>query len=393
MEHFLYYEHCVEVGYVFLDGNMSDRNSTEDREKTSLSKSTTIFLYIFIPLITSVIVLGNVIVILAFIVDKRLRNQSNFFLLNLAICDFLIGAFCIPVSASFIITGTWTLGDFLCKVWLIADNLMCTASVFNIVLISYDRFLSITLAVTYRYQQNNHRQTVVKMGTVWVLSFLLYSPAIIIWDYVYGESNIPEGQCLAGYYYNWHFLLGASTFDFILPLISISFFNISIYWNIKLRTRKRSPVLSTHMNLPHDIRASIDMAVVSNNLGKRENKSQTQNKVLEASVNFQSTSSESGNSSNHAAKLSRDKKVAKSLSVLVCVFVFCWAPYTFLQTIRAACHDECVDSYWNQVTSWLLWINSSVNPIIYPLCHKNFRDAFVKLSQMCRFKLMTFNKH
>lgn len=232
-----------------------------------------------------------------------------------------------------------------------------------------------------------------KMGTVWVLSFLLYSPAIIIWDYVYGESNIPEGQCLAGYYYNWHFLLGASTFDFILPLISISFFNISIYWNIKLRTRKRSPVLSTHMNLPHDIRASIDMAVVSNNLGKRENKSQTQNKVLEASVNFQSTSSESGNSSNHAAKLSRDKKVAKSLSVLVCVFVFCWAPYTFLQTIRAACHDECVDFYWNQVTSWLLWINSSVNPIIYPLCHKNFRDAFVKLSQMCRFKLMTFNKH
>ncbi|XP_077349961.1 histamine H3 receptor-like [Lithobates pipiens] len=383
----------VQVGYVFPDGNMSDRNSTEDGEKTSLSKSTTIFLYIFIPLITSVTVLGNIIVILAFIVDKRLRSQSNFFLLNLAICDFFIGAFCIPVSASFIITGTWTLGNFLCKVWLIADNLMCTASVFNIVLISCDRFLSITLAVTYRYQQNNHRQTVVKMGTIWVLSFLLYTPAIIIWDFVYGDSNIPEGQCLAGYYYNWHFLLGASSFDFILPLISISFFNISIYWNIKLRSRKRSHVLSTHMNPPHDIRASIDMAVVSNKLGERENKSQTQNKVLEASVNFQSTSSESGSSSNHAAKLSRDKKVAKSLSVLVCVFVFCWAPYTFLQTIRAACHDECVDSYWNQVTSWLLWINSSVNPIIYPLCHKNFRDAFIKLSQMCRFKLMTFNKH
>lgn len=231
------------------------------------------------------------------------------------------------------------------------------------------------------------------MATIWVLSFLLYSPAIIIWYYVYGDSNIPEGQCLAGFYDNWHFLLGASTFDFILPLISISFFNISIYWNIKLRSRKRSHVPSTHMNPPHDIRASVDMAVVINNLGERENKSQKQNNVLEASVNFQSASSESGSSSNRAAKLSRDKKVAKSLSVLVCVFVFCWAPYTFLQTIRAACHDECVDSYWNQVTSWLLWINSSVNPIIYPLCHKNFRDAFVKLSQMCRFKLMTFNKH
>lgn len=82
-----------EVSNVFPDGNMSNRNSTEDGEKTSLSKSAIIFLYIFIPLITLVTVLGNIIVILAFIVDKRLRNQSNFFLLNLAICDFFIGKF------------------------------------------------------------------------------------------------------------------------------------------------------------------------------------------------------------------------------------------------------------------------------------------------------------
>ncbi|XP_018421183.1 PREDICTED: histamine H3 receptor-like [Nanorana parkeri] len=286
----------VGVSFVLpnTDRNMTDKNSTEDGEESSLSESTTIFLYIFIPLITSVTVLGNIIVILAFIIDKRLRNQSNFFLLNLAICDFFIGAFCIPVSASYIITGKWTLGNFICKVWLIADNLMCTASVFNIVLISYDRFLSITLAVTYRYQQNNHSQTVMKMTTVWVLSFLLYSPAIIAWEYLYSDSNIPAGQCLAGYYYSWHFLLGASTFDFFLPLISISYFNISIYWNIKLRSRKRSRVPTSHTNPPRDIRASIDVAVVSTTVGRREQRSQMQINTLEASVYFHNSSPESG---------------------------------------------------------------------------------------------------
>ncbi|XP_072267404.1 histamine H3 receptor-like, partial [Pyxicephalus adspersus] len=280
-----------------------------------------------------------------------LHNVSN----NITFLSCILqGAFCIPVSSSYNITGTWTLGNFLCK-------------------------------VSYRYQQNNYRQTVVKMAIVWVLSFLLYSPAIIGWEYLYGDSNIPEGQCLAGYYYNWHFLLGASTFDFFLPLISISFFNISIYRNIKLRSKTRSHVLSSLTQC--DMRTSIEVAVVSTNVGRTQDK---------ASLNVHNSSSEIGeipSSSNNAAKLSRDKKVAKSLTVLVCVFVICWAPYTFLQTIRAACHDECVDSYWNEVTSWMLWINSSVNPIIYPLCHKTFRDALVKLSQKFRFILMTFIKH
>ncbi|XP_073406904.1 histamine H3 receptor-like [Dendrobates tinctorius] len=291
-------------------------------------------------------VLGNTLVILAFIIDKRLRNQSNFFLLNLAICDFFIGAFCIPVSASYILTDKWTLGNVLCKVWLVADNLMCTASVFNIVLISYDRFLSITMAVVYRSQQRNHSQTAVKMAAVWVLSFLLYSPAIILWEYVNGDPLIPVGLCVAGYYYSWHFLLGASTFDFFLPLICITFFNLSIYWNIKKRSRK------------------IHQVVKPSNTHPPDQKSRTQ-----------------------AMKLSRDKKVARSLTVLVCVFGICWAPYTLLQTIRAACHDDCVESYWNQVTSWMLWINSSVNPIIYPLCHKTFRDALVKMFHKCKVSL------
>ncbi|KAL6469447.1 hypothetical protein MHYP_G00229710 [Metynnis hypsauchen] len=93
-----------------------------------------------------VVVAGNALVILAFVVDKSLRNQSNYFFLNLAISDFLVGAFCIPVYMPYILTGRWMLGRGLCKLWLVMDYLLCTASVFNIVLISYDRFLSVTRA-------------------------------------------------------------------------------------------------------------------------------------------------------------------------------------------------------------------------------------------------------
>lgn len=86
-------------------------------------------------------------------------------------------------------------------------------------------------------------------------------------------------------------------------------------------------------------------------------------------------------------RLSRDKKVAKSLAVIVSTFGLCWAPYTLLMIVRAACHGRCVPDYWYETSFWLLWANSAVNPVLYPLCHYSFRRAFTKL--LCPQKLKT----
>uniref|UniRef100_A0A7N9AS50 Histamine H3 receptor-like n=1 Tax=Mastacembelus armatus TaxID=205130 RepID=A0A7N9AS50_9TELE len=196
-----------------------------------------VILSVLMVTLVVVVVAGNALVIMAFVVDKTLRNQSNYFFLNLAISDFLVGAFCIPVYIPYNLTGRWMLGKGLCKVWLVMDYLLCTASVFNIVLISYDRFLSVTRAVKYRAQRNMTRQAVFKMVAVWVLAFLLYGPAIIFWETVVGESVVPAHECYAEFYFTWYFLLSASTFEFFTPFVSVSFFNLSIYLNIHRRNK------------------------------------------------------------------------------------------------------------------------------------------------------------
>uniref|UniRef100_A0A8B9BC25 Histamine receptor H3 n=1 Tax=Anser brachyrhynchus TaxID=132585 RepID=A0A8B9BC25_9AVES len=193
-------------------------------------------------LLIAVTVAGNALVMLAFVADSSLRTQNNFFLLNLAISDFLVGAFCIPLYVPYVLTGRWIFGRSLCKLWLVVDYLLCTSSVFNIVLISYDRFLSVTRAVAYRAQQGNTKQAVLKMVMVWVLAFLLYGPAIISWEYISGQSIIPTGECYAEFFYNWYFLMTASTLEFFTPFISVMFFNLSIYLNIQKRTKLRLDV-------------------------------------------------------------------------------------------------------------------------------------------------------
>uniref|UniRef100_A0A6I8NS21 Histamine receptor H3 n=1 Tax=Ornithorhynchus anatinus TaxID=9258 RepID=A0A6I8NS21_ORNAN len=194
-------------------------------------------------LLIAATVVGNALVMLAFVVDSSLRTQNNFFLLNLAISDFLVGAFCIPLYVPYVLTGKWTFGRSFCKLWLVVDYLLCTSSVFNIVLISYDRFLSVTRAVTYRAQQGDTKRAVRKMVLVWVLAFLLYGPAIISWEHISGRSIIPEGECYAEFFYNWYFLISASTLEFFTPFLSVTFFNLSIYLNIQKRTKVRMDVI------------------------------------------------------------------------------------------------------------------------------------------------------
>ncbi|KAM6938325.1 histamine H3 receptor [Lycodopsis pacificus] len=362
-----------------------------------------------------VVVAGNALVIMAFIVDKTLRNQSNYFFLNLAISDFLVGAFCIPVYIPYNLTGRWMLGKGLCKVWLIMDYLLCTASVFNIVLISYDRFLSVTRAVKYRAQRNMTRQAVLKMVAVWALAFLLYGPAIIFWEAIVGDSVVPAHECYAEFYFTWYFLLSASTFEFFTPFVSVVFLNLSIYLNIHHRTKNMGACAEDEVKTQRVRKKLRDGAAWSVFFVKTRKVSSSEPTAISAvieDIDDVLSPSSCGGASNsqifmqretfspsrenprlcqHTAscmapgrrtqvsRLSRDKKIAKSLAIIVCIFGICWAPYTLLMIIRAACSGECVANYWYEITFWLLWLNSAINPFLYPLCHSSFRRAFSKI--------------
>ncbi|XP_032074830.1 histamine H3 receptor [Thamnophis elegans] len=416
-----------------MDSSPSSARAVNGSEKAQgedlsghFSTTWTIALAVLMALLIVATVVGNALVMLAFVVDSSLRTQNNYFLLNLAISDFLVGAFCIPLYVPYVLTGRWAFGKSFCKLWLVMDYLLCTTSVFNIVLISYDRFLSVTRAVSYRAQQGDTKRAVFKMAMVWVLAFLLYGPAIISWEYISGRSTIPDGECYAEFFYNWYFLITASTLEFFTPFLSVMFFNLSIYLNIQKRTKIRLEVLHDSQNFVEEIEMSMgpklsmkcceweekdpgslkppkwdipeedargsinkkpprdsDAGVKLSN--KRNYKDWAANLSLEKGLKVASQNV------TQRFRLTRDKKVAKSLAVIVGIFGLCWAPYTLLMIIRAACHGHCIPVYWYEASFWLLWVNSAINPVLYPLCHYSFRRAFVKLLCPKKLKIQPHN--
>lgn len=278
--------------------------------------------------------------------------------------------------------------------------------------------------MSYRAQKGKTRNAILKMITVWIAAFLLYGPAILSWEYIAQKSILPEGECHAEFFYNWYFLMIASTIEFFTPFITVTYFNLSIYLNIRKRITLRNENLSPaqedcEMSIRGKKREYTMVFVTPANTEKHEKKASSlsplqkvsrlslckfDNQSLNLNVNqdlrplqvdvetkphrnsFYKTTENTGDTNTRTdtamtnrVRLSRDKRVAKSLAIIVSVFGLCWAPYTLLMIIRAACHGHCVLHSLYETLFWLLWVNSAINPILYPLCHMGFRKAFTKL--------------
>lgn len=125
---------------------------------------------ILVTLTLSIIVLitiaGNILVLLSFALDAKLRQPFNYFIVNLAVTDLLVALFAMSFYTIDTLLGYWPFGTIVCGVWIYVDYAMTFASVFTIVAISLDRFCSVTWAIKYK-NTNGKRKNRIILTILW----------------------------------------------------------------------------------------------------------------------------------------------------------------------------------------------------------------------------------
>lgn len=81
-----------------------------------------------------------------------------------------------------------------------------------------------------------------------------------------------------------------------------------------------------------------------------------------------------------------DVKAAKTIAVVIGVFVFCWAPF-FVSVIGYINNRNFYPLIIYKCVKWLEYLNSCLNPILYTCLNKTYRRAFRRLFTRWRGRL------
>ncbi|XP_039605629.1 trace amine-associated receptor 1-like [Polypterus senegalus] len=285
-----------------------------------------VLMYMTLWTITTVTLCGNLLVIICISHFKQLHTPTNFLTLSLAAVDFLLGVLIMPPSMIRTVESCWYFGDFFCKFHTSTDIMLCSNAILHLFFISVDRYYAVCCPLRY-----NSRITLALISKIifisWFLSFMFGFSILFLRTNIKGIENFYEqaifciGSCT--FIQNQVSGLVATLLSFYIP----GFIMVVIYLKIFIVAKRQVRSLK---------------------------------KVAE--------------DRKKTAVRKRETKAAKTLSIVVGVFLTCWLPF-FLSSSIDLYMNYSTPALVAEILIWFAYLNSTFNPLIYAFFYTWFRKA------------------
>ncbi|KAF0023986.1 hypothetical protein F2P81_024616 [Scophthalmus maximus] len=350
-------------------------NFTSKAEAKDTSVAFQAGLAVTLALITFATTLSNAFVIATIYQSRKLHTPANFLIASLALTDLLVSILVMPVSALYTVSQTWTLGQVVCDIWLSSDITCCTASILHLCVIALDRYWAITDAVEYS-KKRTPRRAAGMIATAWVIAISISLPPFF-WRQVKAEEVTTCNVNTDHIFYTIYSTFGA----FYIPTLLL----IALYGRIYVEARKR--ILKQSSNKPGKRLTSAHLitdspgsvaSTTSLNYGTNDTSSCCDTTSSPANASQVKVTVSDALLEKKRISAARERKATKTLGIILGAYIMCWLPffiYTLLVPVCASCfHPELFDIF-----TWLGYLNSLINPIIYTMSNEDFKRAFHKL--------------
>ncbi|XP_041951550.1 trace amine-associated receptor 13c-like [Alosa sapidissima] len=290
---------------------------------------------IFNSIVSSVTVFGNLLVIISVCHFKQLHTPTNVLILSLAVADFMVGLFVMPLGFIWMIEACWFFGTSMCAFLNFFAFQLTTASVHNVALIAVDRYLALSNPFLYTKQITVKLAVIVVLFT-WAVS-VGYNSSLLYCNFFFTTSlTLCPSECPVAVSEIWSWI------DFVVVFALPCSIMFILYIKIFAIARRHANAIRAANNNQINVNGS-----KNENMPKRS-----------------------------------ERKAAKVLGILVFVFLLCVVPYYTGSVMAEFLYGQVFEDVLNY-TSLILYLNSMFNPIIYALFYPWFQKS-LKLILRCR---------
>lgn len=274
-------------------------------------------------------IFGNLVIMISISHFKQLHSPTNFLILSMATTDFLLGFVIMPYSMVRSVESCWYFGDSFCKFHASFDMMLSLTSIFHLCSIAIDRFYAVCYPLHYTATMT---VSMIKR----LLAFCWAAPALFSFGLVLSEANVSGMQSYRILVACFNFC--ALTFNKFWGtiLFTTCFFTpgsimVGIYGKIFIVSKRHARALSS---MPENTKGE-----VRKNLSRK-----------------------------------KDRKAAKTLGIVMGVFLVCWLP-CFLTVLIDPYLDYSTPVIVLDLLVWLGYFNSTCNPLIHGFFYPWFRKA------------------
>ncbi|XP_072550957.1 trace amine-associated receptor 1-like [Salminus brasiliensis] len=272
---------------------------------------------------------GNLLVIITVIHFKQLHTPTNYLILSLAVADLCIGGVVMPPSMLRSVETCWYLGSIFCKIHTSLDVTMSTASILNLCIISVDRYYAVCHPLHY-HSKITPNTTLLMIIVCWTIS------AFVGFGMIFLELGILG---IEDFYYS-NVACEGGCFLYLSKTASAVFTVLCFYFPAVV-------MVSLYLKIFH--------------IAQRQARLIQNGKIR--------------SSQRHTSVGKTEIKATKTLAIVIGVFLLFWTPF-FICALIDPFIGYTIPVVLFDLFTWVGYINSTCNPIVYALFYSWFRKSF-----------------
>ncbi|KAK2109649.1 hypothetical protein P7K49_009395 [Saguinus oedipus] len=267
---------------------------------------------VFLAAFILMAVAGNLLVILSVACNRHLQTVTNYFIVNLAVADLLLSATVLPFSATMEVLGFWAFGRAFCDVWAAVDVLCCTASILSLCTISVDRYVGVRHSLKYPAIMTERKAAAI-LALLWVVALVVSVGPLLGW-----KEPVPPDERFCGITEEAGYAVFSSVCSFYLPMAVIVVMYCRVYVVARSTTRSLEAGVKRERGKASEVVLRIHCRGAATGADGAHGMRSAKGHTFRSSLSVR------------LLKFSREKKAAKTLAIVVGVFVLCWFPFFFV---------------------------------------------------------------